>query len=283
VRSKESLGLTVLRKIQAAAVKGNLLSAKARVPLEAANYLLNDKRDRLLKLEQEYGIRIHVEGDATLTGSLFNLVLDKKDILPVDEDTVEAETEAFEEAEVVGTEPLEEEEAVEEIPAAPASGEVKVVDEPAAVVAATLAAVVDATLSVDINSAPAVGASSPLGNGNPLKPEAPTSSPWQPCRRRGRFWWLRHMVSSTSRSINESTRQVTADAPATDTVPAAEPVSAVHTTPMHQPPAEPGEGSPRRLPDSAAPWRRMLPPTKPLLQLPLRGADDLTTGDHLAI
>ena len=73
IRSKESLGLTVLRRIQAAAVKGYLLAAKAKVPLDAANYLLNEKRDRLLKLEQEYGIRIHVEGDATLTGSLFNL------------------------------------------------------------------------------------------------------------------------------------------------------------------------------------------------------------------
>ena len=86
IRSKESLGLTVLRKIQAAAVKGNLTVAKAKVPLEAANYLLNEKRDRLLKLEQEYGIRLHVEGDATLTGSVFNLSLEKKDISAIEEE-----------------------------------------------------------------------------------------------------------------------------------------------------------------------------------------------------
>lgn len=279
VRSKESLGLTVLRKIQAAAVKGNLLSAKAKVPLETANYLLNEKRDRLLKLEQEYEIRIHIEGDATLTGSLFNLVLDKKDFVPVDEDAFEAEAKVLEEAEVADTKPLGEDEAVEEAPAAAVSAEVESLDEPAAVVAATLAAVVDATLSVEVNGAPAAVEPPPLSNGNPLKREAPPPSPWQPARRRGRFWWLRRVVSSTGRSMSDPPRQVTADDPATD----AEPPSALHATPMHHPPAERDEGPPPRLPDSAAPWRRMLPPTRPLLHLPLRGADDLTTGDHPTI
>src|SRR5919106_1288535 len=109
IRSKESLGLTVLRKIQAAAVKGNLMVARAKVPLEAANYLLNEKRDRLLKIEQEYGIRVHVEGDATLTGSVFNLSLDKRDISAIEEELLEAEAKAFEEAEVIETELAEEE------------------------------------------------------------------------------------------------------------------------------------------------------------------------------
>jgi ribonuclease E len=277
VRSKESLGLTVLRKIQAAAVKGNLLSAKAKVPLEAANYLLNEKRDRLLKLEHEYGIRIHVEGDATLTGSLFNLALDKKDIVLIDEDAFEAEAEAPEEAEVADTQPPEADEAVEEAPAAPVSAEVDALDEPAAVVAATLAAVVDGTLPVEVKGAPAVVEPSPGSNGNPLKGEAPTPPPWQPARRRRRFWWLQRMVSSTSRSMADLPRQVTPDSPALD---AARP-SMVYATPMHHPPAERDEGPPPRVPESAAPWRRMLPPMKPLRQLPLQGGDDLRTGDHL--
>jgi ribonuclease E len=277
VRSKESLGLTVLRKIQAAAVKGNLLSAKAKVPLEAANYLLNDKRDRLLKLEQEYGIRIHIEGDATLTGSLFNLVLDKKDILPVDEDTFEAEAKALEEAEAADTVPLGEDETVEEMPAAVASTQVETPDEPVAAVAATLAAVVDAALSVEVNGAPAVPEPSPVGNGSSVKHDT-QPPPWQPIRRRGRFWWLRRAVSAGDRLISEPSLSATPERPPVEQ----EPQSAVATAPIH-PSAERSEDPPHRLPDMAAPWRRMLPPIKPLRQLPLRGEDNLAAGDHLTI
>ena len=107
--------MTVLRRFQATAVKGYLLAAKAKVPLDAANYLLNEKRDRLLKLEQEYGIRIHVEGDATLTGSLFNLALEKKDSTAIEEEALEAAAEVFEEAEVAEVEPFGEDTVVEEV------------------------------------------------------------------------------------------------------------------------------------------------------------------------
>ena len=49
----------------------------------------------------------------------------------------------------------------------------------------TLAAVVDAALSVEVNGAPAVPEPSPVGNGSSVKHDT-QPPPWQPIRRRGR-------------------------------------------------------------------------------------------------
>lgn len=278
IRSKESLGLTVLRRIQAAAVKGSLLAAKAKVPLDAANYLLNEKRDRLLKLEQEYGIRIHVEGDATLTGSLFNLTLEKKDITASEEEALEAAAEAFEEAEVAEVEPFEEEGAVEEVELETASSPSDLVAELAPDLAEAVASLAEATVSVEPNGTPAVEEPATAGNGSPLKHEVPTP-PWQPTRRRLRFWWLRRLVPSSSRSVSEPLRHSYVDDGTAD----AEAVSAAHMTPTLSPHAQQSAEAPNRLPDADAPWRRMLPPTRPPLLLPRTGADDAPPGDHLAV
>jgi ribonuclease E len=278
IRSKESLGLTVLRKIQAAAVKGNLLVAKAKVPLEAANYLLNEKRDRLLKLEQEYGIRIHVEGDATLTGSVFNLSLEKKDIDAIDEEPLEVEAEAFEEAEVIDTEPAEEEVAVDEGPTAAESALTESFEEPAPIPPEAVASIVEASLSVEVNGSSTVAEPATAGNGSPLKRAIPTPA-GASTRHRHRFWWLRRMVPSSSRSVSEPLRHGVVDTAAAD----AEALPGAHMPPIANPQAHRSEAAPNRLPDAEAPWRRMLPPIRPPLQLPRTGADDAATGDHLSI
>ena len=278
IRSKESLGLTVLRKIQAAAVKGSLLAAKAKVPLDAANYLLNEKRDRLLKLEQEYGIRIHVEGDATLTGSLFNLTLEKKDITAIEEEALEAAAEVFEEAEVPDVEPFEEEAAIEEVATAAESSPSELIAELAPDLAEAVASLAEATVSVEPNGAPVVAAPATAGSGSPLKREVPTP-PWQLTRHRLRFWWLRRLVPSSSRSVSEPLQYGHVDDATTDS----EALAAAHMTPTLSPHAQRSEEAPNRLPDADAPWRRMLPPTKPPLLLPRTGADDAPPGDHLAV
>ena len=280
IRSKESLGLTVLRRIQAAAVKGYLLAAKAKVPLDAANYLLNEKRDRLLKLEQEYGIRIHVEGDATLTGSLFNLTLEKKDITAIEEEALEAAAEAFEEAEVAEVEPFEERgpRRVEEVATETASSPSELVAELAPDLAEAVASLAEATVSVEPNGTPAVAEPATAGSGSPLKREVPTP-PWQPTRRRLRFWWLRRLVPSSSRSVSEPLRHGHVDDGTADS----EALAAAHMTPTLSSHAQRSEEAPNRLPDADAPWRRMLPPTRPPLLLPRTGADDAPPGDHLAV
>ncbi len=278
IRSKESLGLTVLRKIQAAAVKGNILAAKAKVPLDAANYLLNEKRDRLLKLEQEYGIRIHVEGDATLTGSLFNLALEKKDITAIEEEAVEPEVEIRAETEDTDAESLGAEAGMEEVATAAESAPPESFDEAAPLAAETVASAVEATLSGTVDATPTVPEAAPAGNGNPLKRELPLS-PWQPTHRRHRFWWLRRLVAPSSRLVDEPLRHGAVDDVAAD----AEPVAVAPAPPAPSLHAPRHEGTPSHLPDAEAPWRRMLPPIKPPLQLPRRGADDPPTGEHLSI
>jgi ribonuclease E len=278
IRSKESLGLTVLRRIQAAAVKGYLLAAKAKVPLDAANYLLNEKRDRLLKLEQEYGIRIHVEGDATLTGSLFNLVLEKKDLTAIEEEALEAASEAFEETEIAEVEPFEEEVAVEEVELEAAASASTLVAELAPDLAEAVASLADATVSVESNGMPMVEEPGPAGGGSPLKREPPTP-PWQPTRRRLRFWWLRRLVPSSSRSISEPRRHDHVDASTAD----AESIAVAPMTPTLSAHVQRSEEAPKRLADVDAPWRRMLPPSRPPLLLPRAGADHAPPGDHLAV
>jgi ribonuclease E len=277
IRSKESLGLTVLRRIQAAAVKGYLLAAKAKVPLDVANYLLNEKRDRLLKLEQEYGIRIHVEGDATLTGSLFNLTLEKRDVTAGEEDALEAAAEAFEEIEGAETEPLEAEAALEEVPIGAESSLSEPVAEPAPGLAEDVASVAEAALSVEANGASAIAEPAIAGNGSALRREVLPPA-WQPTRRRLRFWWLRRMVAPSSRSASEPLRHGYRD----DGAGNSEALAAAHMTATFSPHARRSEGAPSRLLDAEAPWRRMLPPIRPPLQLPSAGADEMPTGDHLS-
>jgi len=287
IRSKESLGLTVLRKIQAAAVKGNLMVAKAKVPLEAANYLLNEKRDRLLKLEQEYGIRLHVEGDATLTGSIFNLSLEKKDISAIDEELLEAEAaaeafeettaEAFEETEVIETELAEEETAVHEGPTAAESVLTEAFEELVPITPEAVASIVEASLSAEVNGSVTAEDPATTGNGSPLQHAIP--APTGPStRRRLRFWWLRRLGPSTGRSVSEPLQPGVVDTAAA----ASEALPGVRLTPILPPDAPRSEADPRRPVDAEAPWRRMLPPIRPPLQLPRRGADDEATGDHLS-
>jgi ribonuclease E len=278
IRSKESLGLTVLRKIQAAAVKGNLTVAKAKVPLEAANYLLNEKRDRLLKLEQEYGIRLHVEGDATLTGSVFNLSLEKKDLSAIEEELLEAEAHAFEEAERIDTEAAEEAAAGHEEPTAAEAGLTEAFEEAGPMTPEAVASIVEASLTAEVNGSAALADPASAGNGSPAQHSIPTPV-WPSTHRRLRFWWLRRLVPSSNRSVSESPHHGAVDMTAENS----QALPGVRRTPTLNPQTQRSGTAPSRPPDAEAPWRRMLPPIRPPLQLPRRGADDEATGGHLSI
>jgi hypothetical protein len=252
--------------------------ARAKVPLEAANYRLNEKRDRLLKIEQEYSIRIHVEGDATLTGSVFNLSLDKRDISAIEEELLEAEAKAFEEAEVIGTEPAEEELAAGEEPTAAESVLTEVFEEPAAIPPEVVVSIVEASLSVEANGSVTTEEPATIGNGSPLQQAIPTPT-WVSTPRHLRFWWLRRLGSSSIRSVSESLQHGVVNTAAAH----AEALPGERLTPTSRPDAPRSETAPRRPLDAEAPWRRMLPPVRSPLQLPRRGADDEVTGDHLSI
>jgi len=69
VRSVESMALHVLRGVEAEAMKGRSAAINAKVPMECAVYILNQKRANLLDIEDRYGLSVYVEADATLKGS----------------------------------------------------------------------------------------------------------------------------------------------------------------------------------------------------------------------
>jgi ribonuclease E len=58
IRGVESLSLSVLRIIEEEAMKDNTVRVVARVPVDVGTYLLNEKRELLLELEQRHGVSV---------------------------------------------------------------------------------------------------------------------------------------------------------------------------------------------------------------------------------
>jgi len=66
IRSTESLALSILRLIQEEALKDNTGRIVAQLPVPVATYLLNEKRDVIGRLEQEYRLEITLIPNANL-------------------------------------------------------------------------------------------------------------------------------------------------------------------------------------------------------------------------
>ncbi len=62
VRSDESLAVSVLRKIQAGVAKGNVSCVRGTLPVDVASYLLNQRREEILRLEKEHNLEILITG-----------------------------------------------------------------------------------------------------------------------------------------------------------------------------------------------------------------------------
>jgi len=62
VKSVESMALSFLRKVHAAAAKGNVSEVHGELPLEVAYYLLNRKKRELARIEDEYDIVVTIKG-----------------------------------------------------------------------------------------------------------------------------------------------------------------------------------------------------------------------------
>jgi len=63
IRSEESRSIALLRRIQAGTAKGHIEAVTCTTALDAANYLLNNKRRELFDLEQRYKLTIEIKGD----------------------------------------------------------------------------------------------------------------------------------------------------------------------------------------------------------------------------
>lgn len=62
VKSVEAMALSFLRKVHAAAAKGQLAEVRGGLPLEVAYYLLNRKKRELAQIENNYDIVVTVKG-----------------------------------------------------------------------------------------------------------------------------------------------------------------------------------------------------------------------------
>jgi hypothetical protein len=82
IKSTISLALTVLRRIRAEAAKETLASVKALLPMDVALYLLNQKRQEIAHLEEEYNLTLYLAGNTTARQNEYSLEFIKRDIVP---------------------------------------------------------------------------------------------------------------------------------------------------------------------------------------------------------
>ncbi len=116
VRSTESCALMALRLAEEAGIRGETKVMRLLLPSEVALYVLNQKRDGLVRLEQRYAMRLEVAVDRDATpGHVKAETLEKRDPAELAERLAATETPAEAESE----EPIETDETeLEEEPAA---------------------------------------------------------------------------------------------------------------------------------------------------------------------
>ena len=119
VRSDDTLALTILREIEEEGLRRTTAVVTVEAPVSVANFLHNHKRDRVLSIEQRYGIRVVIEGDPAKISPEFALTKMKMDDAPehlrpvstaVSMESVYADTEADDGAEEAKAEAPREEE-----------------------------------------------------------------------------------------------------------------------------------------------------------------------------
>ncbi|MBF9047395.1 Rne/Rng family ribonuclease [Rhodobacterales bacterium LSUCC0031] len=71
IRSDDSLALSILRQLEEEGGKARSKEVKVIAPVGIVNYLMNEKRDYLVAIEQRYGMSIRIEADVTMVSPDF--------------------------------------------------------------------------------------------------------------------------------------------------------------------------------------------------------------------
>ena len=79
IKSSEAQAVALLRQAHSAASKGHIGHIEASVPLDVANYLLNQKRATLTELEQRLNLRITVNGRINFIPGQLEIELHKRE------------------------------------------------------------------------------------------------------------------------------------------------------------------------------------------------------------
>lgn len=85
VKSVEAMAITFLRKVHAAAAKGQIAEVRGGLPLEVAYFLLNRKKRELAQIENDYDIVVTIKGKPSFLLNQLELESVKKDKQPRDE------------------------------------------------------------------------------------------------------------------------------------------------------------------------------------------------------
>jgi ribonuclease E len=72
-RSTESAALQALRRVEALGVEGKAAKVAVVLPVEVALYMLNQKRTDVQRIEQRYGVEVHVKVDERMVASEFRV------------------------------------------------------------------------------------------------------------------------------------------------------------------------------------------------------------------
>ena len=73
----DMVSLSAFREIHMKASRGGLKTINCHVPVPSANYLLNEKRDGLMKIEKDFKLKINVLGDPSLLPGKYKLEVHK--------------------------------------------------------------------------------------------------------------------------------------------------------------------------------------------------------------
>ena len=79
IRSAEAQAVTLLRQAHTAASKGQIGQIDATVPVDVANYLLNQKRSTVIDLERQLNLRLNIQGSIKMLPGDCDLQLVKKE------------------------------------------------------------------------------------------------------------------------------------------------------------------------------------------------------------
>src|SRR5512138_870699 len=79
VKSVESMALSFLRKVHAAAAKGTAAEVRGGLPLEVAYFLLNRKKRDLAQIENDYDIEVTIKGKPSFLMNQLELELVKRE------------------------------------------------------------------------------------------------------------------------------------------------------------------------------------------------------------
>lgn len=78
IKSDESIAISALKNIQARAARGECDSISCDMPVESMNYLINARREDLLRIEKDFGVPVTLRADNSLSGRFLLKVVEKK-------------------------------------------------------------------------------------------------------------------------------------------------------------------------------------------------------------